>query len=70
MLHLLVAGVACIVSLRADEARWQPTEIDNGCLVRDALPQPDEKVTWSGACIDGKASGRRTCLEGHASFGQ
>lgn len=42
----------------AAEGRWQKTA--SGCLVWDALPQPDETVAWSGGCEEGKASGHGT----------
>lgn len=28
-----------------------------GCRIWNADPQPDEAVTWSGTCVDGRASG-------------
>lgn len=61
MHYLLLAAIAVLMpgSVMADEVRWQRTA-NNGCLVWDALPQRDETVTWSGACIDGKASGPGT----------
>ena len=61
LLATAVVAIAVMLPLpvAADDGRWRPT-ISNGCLVWDALPQPDETVTWSGACVDGKASGRGT----------
>lgn len=38
-----------------DEMRWQATS--SGCLVWNPIPEPSETVTWSGGCVDGKASG-------------
>lgn len=61
MRYLLIAITAVVLPLLmgADDAPWRRTA-NNGCLVWDDLPQPDETVTWSGACIDGKASGAGT----------
>lgn len=39
--------------------RWARS-VDSGCLVWDALPQPEETISWSGACVDGKATGPGT----------
>jgi hypothetical protein len=42
----------------ADEAaRWQPLENDPGCVVWNKGPQPQETVTWTGPCTDGKTHG-------------
>lgn len=38
-----------------EQSHWLAT--NGGCLVWDEMRMPDETVTWSGACIDGKASG-------------
>ena len=35
---------------------WLETENQPGCHVWNDDPQPNETVTWSGACVDGKAS--------------
>ncbi len=32
-------------------------ETQNDCMVWNGAPQPNETVTWSGACVDGKANG-------------
>jgi hypothetical protein len=34
----------------------------NGCSVWNTEPQPDETLSWSGSCLDGKASGRGTAI--------
>ena len=39
------------------QAGWQAAEGD-GCLVWNPDPQPDETVTWSGACKGNRASGQ------------
>jgi hypothetical protein len=61
MLVTAIAAVTVMLPLQvaAEEARWRQT-LNKDCLVWDALPQPDETVTWSGACVDGKASGHGT----------
>jgi hypothetical protein len=33
-------------------------DAQSGCRVWNALPRPDENVTWSGGCADGIASGQ------------
>ncbi|MEZ5543489.1 MAG: hypothetical protein R3F42_15835 [Pseudomonadota bacterium] len=52
----LLCGTWYIASVAWADGRWQATTA--GCLVWDALPQSHETVTWSGACVDGKASGQ------------
>lgn len=42
-------------SASAEKPQWQATA--TGCLVWNSLPEPSETVTWSGACVDGKATG-------------
>ena len=37
-------------------SRWMADA--HGCKVWDPQPEPNETVTWSGACVDGYASGR------------
>ncbi len=64
MRYLLVTAIAAIAILwplpvSTEEARWRQT-MNQDCLVWDALPQPDETVTWSGPCVGGKASGYGT----------
>lgn len=39
----------------ASEGNWIIT--DKGCKVWNPSPQPNESVTWSGECVDGKAHG-------------
>jgi len=34
------------------------TTANQACKVWNAQPQPDQSVTWSGACVDGLASGK------------
>ena len=39
------------------EGRWQKVENKANCSVWNANPQPNETVTWAGACVDGMAHG-------------
>jgi hypothetical protein len=41
----------------AEPARWQRLQNDPGCEVWNKGPQPQETVTWSGPCADGKTTG-------------
>lgn len=43
-------------SLYAAEPIWIK-DSTKGCLIFDPSPQPNETVTWSGSCVDGKADG-------------
>jgi hypothetical protein len=52
---LMVWGSAA----KADEhGRWQQLENNPSCSVWNPNPHPRNTVTWSGACVDGKAQGR------------
>ncbi len=42
------------------EGRWQQLENNPSCIVWNARPQSNETVTWTDACVDGKAQGRGT----------
>ncbi|MYD95039.1 MAG: hypothetical protein F4Y02_15415 [Chloroflexi bacterium] len=39
---------------------WMETTNRTGCFVWNSNPQPEETVTWSGNCVDGRATGRGT----------
>ncbi len=41
--------------IETEDRHWVPTQ--DGCLVYSPNPIPNETVTWSGVCVDGKASG-------------
>ena len=41
-----------------DTPCWKETANQPGCHIWDPYPAPEETVTWSGSCVDGKASGR------------
>ncbi len=57
---LAVALVAWALTATAAvvEGRWQQLENNPSCVVWNANPQSNETVTWSGACVNGKAQGR------------
>ena len=42
----------------ADTSCWKETANQPGCYVWNPYPAPEQTVTWSGSCIDRKASGR------------
>ena len=44
------------------------TRTAEGCFVWNGMPQNGERVSWSGACVDGRASGRGVLLF-HANDG-
>ncbi len=44
----------------AEEGRWRELENNPACVVWKPYPVEEEKVTWSGACANGKAQGRGT----------
>ena len=41
-----------------DTPCWMETANQPGCHIWNRYPAPEETVTWSGACVDGKASGK------------
>ena len=60
----VVAGIVAAVLMlsTADAQQQKPLEPDwitdkNGCRVWNGNPQPNETITWSGACLNGVASG-------------
>ena len=55
----LAWGSAATVAL-AEEGRWQQVENNPGCSVWNDYSQPNDAVTWTGACADNKAQGRGT----------
>ncbi len=63
MARILVVLAAALVAwgsaAQADEqGRWQQPENNPSCVVWNGDPQSNETVTWSGACVNGKAQGR------------
>ena len=53
----------------AREPHWQ-TASNVDCLVWNALPDPGDSVTWSGACSEGKAEGFGTKIFRYRDHGQ
>ena len=51
------------------EGRRQQLENYPSCSVWNAYPQPSETMTWSGACVNGKAQGRGAQLWRHLEDG-
>ena len=49
---------------------WQQLENNPSCSVWNAYPQPNETVTWSGACTNGKAQGRGTAVRRYLHDGE
>jgi hypothetical protein len=56
----LLAWTLAAEAAWAEEGRWQKLENNPGCVVWNPYPVEEEKVTWSGACANGKAQGRGT----------
>jgi len=57
---ILTAGLM-LISVSAFGQSVQPgwiADARTGCKVWDANPQPDESISWSGACRNGLAQGR------------
>ncbi len=58
VLALLAWMLGATVALAEEHGRWQKLENNPGCFVWNAYPQPNETVTWRGACVDRMAQGR------------
>jgi hypothetical protein len=61
VLGVLVAALPLWSLVATDalaEGRWQQVENQANCTVWNANPHPNETVTWTGACVNGKAEGR------------
>ena len=52
------AGPTPLCTGETDTPCWMETANQPGCHVWNPRPAPEETVTWSGACVDGKASGK------------
>ena len=72
VLGVLVAALTAWGSAAwADEhGSWQQLENNPSCSVWNAYPQPNETVTWSGACTNGKAQGRGTAVRRYLQDGE
>jgi len=57
MKMLLLVLAACAVPAAAQAKGGWIADQKTGCQIRNPLPIPDESVSWSGGCADGKASG-------------
>lgn len=62
---IVAAWLAVAAGARAQTPLAHPgqagyTRTDQGCFVWNPKPGPDESVSWSGACVDGLASGSGT----------
>ena len=55
-LSFLISLICVSSQSWALEAKWFPTDKIN-CLVWNPEPQPQETVTWSGECSNGKVNG-------------
>lgn len=56
----VILGVLfCCASLVQAAEHWIADQ-KTGCQIKNPLPLPDESVSWSGSCVDGKASGPGT----------
>ena len=56
--YLLVVSLVLILPFAAEaKGEWQKAG-NNDCLLWNADPQPGERVTWTGKCLDGKAEGQ------------
>lgn len=51
-------AVSPLCAGRTGKACWMELSNRPGCHIWSHNSQPEETVTWSGACVDGKASGR------------
>ena len=54
---LLSALVLCSAATFGGDWTADPA---TGCTAWNPNPQPGETITWTGACVDGKASGEGT----------
>ena len=68
MRQILKMAVVCLVvavgfawaTTAAAEGQWQKVENQANCSVWNANPQPNEIVTWTGACVKELAHGQGT----------
>jgi hypothetical protein len=66
----LVTWALTATAALAEEGRWQQLENKASCIAWNAYPKPNETVTWSGACLNGKAEGRGTLLGRYLQNGE
>ena len=61
LVAVLVACVLAVTAALAEEhGNWQQIENNPNCVVWNDFPQTNDKVTWNGACANGKAQGQGT----------
>jgi hypothetical protein len=53
---VMLSGAATGQEARPGQPGWTTTA--EGCRVWNGAPQPEERATWSGGCVDGLADGR------------
>ena len=63
----LVAWALTAAAALAEHGRWQQVENNPSCSVWNAYTQPNVTVTWSGACVNGKAQGRGVLVWAYGS---
>ncbi len=56
---LALGSVAMVLAAGQVDAqgRWEQIRNKPNCVIRNADPKPRETVTWSGACVNGRADG-------------
>jgi hypothetical protein len=52
---VLAIPLGLVATPASAEGRWQKTENQPECEVWNASPSPEESVTWSGLCVNGRA---------------
>ena len=57
LLVVLLLPGSPVLAQNAPSPGWR-ADAQNGCKVWDAVPGPDETVSWTGPCRDGLAEGR------------
>jgi hypothetical protein len=72
-MRIVIVALALLVwSLAATAAEPRQQQIQNtpNCTVYSVDPQPDETMTWSGACADGEANGKGTLVQRYSANGE
>jgi len=67
IMKILIVIVALFVSHSVYADKWLATK--EGCQVWIAIPQPNETVSWTGACVDGKSSGKGIVVSHYSEDG-
>ena len=58
LLAACAVAVSPVCSGETGKGCWMEVNNRSGCYKWNPNPQPNETVSWSGSCVDGKASGR------------